>query len=335
MARENSSYGLNISDDVDFTCEACIYGKQKRSSHKTQLPKDVQPGEFIHSDVCGSFEELGLNGEKYFVVFKDEASSYRMVYCLQQKSEVVEVFARFANGIKNKFNRDIKWFQSDCGTEYTCEEFRKLTTSRGIDHRFSAPYTPQQNGTAEREIRNIMESARSMLYGRKNVPKNLWPEAVKPAAEVLNRVITKKSGNKTLHEIWTGKKADIRNLHVFGSVAYAHVPDSQRRKLDKKSRKVLFVGYEKLSDNYRLYDLTTKKVFVSAHVNFTKEGEEENKYLFSLVRVGGEEAKANDNLNKQESSSSSDNNGSETESSNESSTRITNCYISKKIEIAK
>lgn len=66
MARENSPYDLNISDDVDFTCEACNYGKQKHSSHKLQLPKDVQPGEFIHSVVCGSFEELGLNDEKYW-----------------------------------------------------------------------------------------------------------------------------------------------------------------------------------------------------------------------------------------------------------------------------
>lgn len=128
-----------------------------------------------------------------------------------------------------------------------------------------------------------MESAQSMLYDRKNVPKNLWPEAVKTAVEVLNRMITKKSGSKTPYEIWTGKKADIRKLHVFGSVAYAHVPESQRKKLDKKSRKVLFVGYEKLSNNYRLYDLMTKKMFVSAHINFVKEGEEENKYLFSLV----------------------------------------------------
>lgn len=58
-----------------------------------------------------------------------------------------------------------------------------------------------------------MESARSILCGRKMYRRNvldgpkdvLWPEAVKTAAEILNRMITKKSGNKTPHEIWTGR----------------------------------------------------------------------------------------------------------------------------------
>lgn len=113
-----------------------------KSVQRTKPLKNVQPGDLIHSDVCGPFEELGLNDEKYFVVFTDEATDYQIIYCLRQKSEVVEVFARFANGIKNKFGRDIKWFRSDCGTEYTNEEFRKLITSRGIEHQFSAPYTP-------------------------------------------------------------------------------------------------------------------------------------------------------------------------------------------------
>lgn len=103
------------------------------------------------------------------------------------------------------------------------------------------------------------------------------------------------------------------------SVAYAHIPDSQRRKLDKKSRKVLFVGYEKMSDNYRLYDVMTKKVFVSAHVNFTKQGEEDDKYLFTLVRLEEEETEVESNENLNEQGSSFKDNGSNNESENESS----------------
>lgn len=113
-------------------------------------------------------------------------------------------------------------------------------------------------------------------------------------------------------------RADVRKLHVFGSVAYAHVPDSQRRKLDKKSRKMLFVDYEKMSDNYRLYDVMTKKVFVSAHVNFTKDGEEDDKYLFTLVHME-EKTEAESNENSNEQGSSLDDNGSNSESENESS----------------
>lgn len=52
-----------------------------------------------------------------------------------------EVFATFANEIINKFGKDIKWFQSDCATEYTCKEFRELIAKSSIEHQFSAPYT--------------------------------------------------------------------------------------------------------------------------------------------------------------------------------------------------
>lgn len=82
MIKEGCLLGLKLSENVYFTCEACNYGKQIRSIHRTQPPRDVQPGELIHSDVCGPFEEIGLNGEKYFVVFKDDACGYRKVYLL-------------------------------------------------------------------------------------------------------------------------------------------------------------------------------------------------------------------------------------------------------------
>lgn len=38
-------------------------------------------------------------------------------------------------------------------------------------------YTPEQNGRAEREMRTIIEFARSVLYA-KNIPKYFWAEAV-------------------------------------------------------------------------------------------------------------------------------------------------------------
>lgn len=50
----------------------------------------------------------------------------------------------------------------------------------------TASYTPQQNGRAERENRTIFECARTILRA-KELPKNLWAEAVSTAVYVLNR----------------------------------------------------------------------------------------------------------------------------------------------------
>jgi hypothetical protein len=45
---------------------------------------------------------------------------------------------------------------------------------------------------------------------------------------------------------------------VFGSTAYVHVPENQRRKLDPKARKMIFVGYDwKTTKLYRVYGLAS------------------------------------------------------------------------------
>ncbi|GJU34055.1 retrovirus-related pol polyprotein from transposon TNT 1-94 [Tanacetum coccineum] len=55
----------------------------------------------------------------------------------------------------------------------------------------TAPYTPQQNGIAERKNRTIMNMVRSMLSGKK-LPKIFWPEAVNWTVHILNRSPTGK-----------------------------------------------------------------------------------------------------------------------------------------------
>ncbi|KAB2628709.1 hypothetical protein D8674_033504 [Pyrus ussuriensis x Pyrus communis] len=51
-----------------------------------------------------------------------------------------------------------------------------------ILHKTTCPYTPQQNGVAERKNRHILETARALLLGA-SVPKFFWPEAVTYAGE--------------------------------------------------------------------------------------------------------------------------------------------------------
>ena len=59
----------------------------------------------------------------------------------------------------------------------------------------------------------------------------------------------------------------VSHLKVFGCVAYAHVPDELRKKLDKKGHKCIFVGYFEDTQAYKLYDPITRKVrFISRDV---------------------------------------------------------------------
>ena len=54
-------------------------------------------------------------------------------------------------------------------------------------------------------------------------------------------------------------------------MAYSHVPDSQRQKLDKKAVKLRFVGYCIQSKGYRLLDEKTSRVFIRRDVIFSEQ----------------------------------------------------------------
>ncbi|MCO5566892.1 hypothetical protein L7F22_020575 [Adiantum nelumboides] len=131
------------------------------------------------------------------------------------------------------------------------------------------PYTPQQNGVAERKNRYLMEMARCMLKA-KSLPHKLWMEAVACAAHVLNRCPTRALKTITPYESWYDRKPSVSYLRVFGCLAYAHIPQQLRGKLDDKAVKCIFVGYSSGSKGYRLYNPATNKIFESRDVIFAK-----------------------------------------------------------------
>jgi hypothetical protein len=73
--------------------------------------------------------------------------------------------------------------------------------------------------------------------------------------------------NKVPQEAWIGMKHNVVHLKVFGCVAYAHVPNELTKKLDKKGKKYIFVGYSEDTHEYKMYDPITRK-FISHDVQF-------------------------------------------------------------------
>ena len=88
--------------------------------------------------------------------------------------------------------------------------------SRGIHHEFSAPYTPQQNGVAERKNRTLIEAAQTMLADSK-LPVMFWNEAIYTACYTLNRVLTVKRFGKTSCELINRRKPNLEFLEPFGA----------------------------------------------------------------------------------------------------------------------
>jgi hypothetical protein len=63
----------------------------------------------------------------------------------------------------------------------------------------------------------------------------------------------------TPQEAWNGTKSSFTHLKVFESIGYVHVNDQVKIKLDDKSKKMIFVGYDQKSKGYRLYNSNEKK----------------------------------------------------------------------------
>lgn len=258
---------IDVTVDSEF-CDGCAYGKHYRLPFRNKVNRASEPRELIHSDVCGKMNVESIGKSNYYVVFKDDYSGYRKIYFLRNKSEVKNKIEIFCNEVKTRFGESIKELCTDGGGEYIDRNLRDYLEKSGIRHTVTIPYTPEQNGSAERENRIIVEAARSMLFSKPNLPQFLWAEAINCAAYVLNRTGPSKVDYKTPYELWFGKKASVINLKVFGTECFVHIPKEKRRKLDKKVYKGYFVGYMEDVQGYRVWVPDLRDIVISRDVLF-------------------------------------------------------------------
>ena len=66
-------------------------------------------------------------------------------------------FQSFATRFKIKKGFTITSIRSDHGREFENIDFEDYWNEHGINHNFSAPRTPQQNGVAKRKNRTLQE----------------------------------------------------------------------------------------------------------------------------------------------------------------------------------
>jgi hypothetical protein len=84
----------------------------------------------------------------------------------------------------------------------------------------------------------------------------------------MNRTPTIIVHGMTHEEKFTCKKPDVSHLRVFGCIAYVHVLDKKRSKLDLKVEKCIFIGYSLKQKRYRCFNPSTLKLQVSRDVVF-------------------------------------------------------------------
>ena len=269
LANSKSIKGINISSKPPTSpCETCVVNKQTRGKYPISTTKSTKPLEIIHSDVCGPMRTISSGGARYMVLFIDDYSRYTYIDFLTTKDQVFSAFVKYRHLVENIHESKIKALRTDGGGEYCSNVFQNYLETNGIIHQVSAPYTPEQNGIAERMNRTVIEMARCLLH-TKSLPYVLWAEATRTAVYIRNRTPSQAIENeKTPYELWFKRPPTIDHLRVFGCLAYVHIPDSKRGKLEPKAIKTIFLGYYDDSKAWRLFDPISKTIIKSRDVIF-------------------------------------------------------------------
>ncbi|GMF42780.1 unnamed protein product [Phytophthora fragariaefolia] len=211
---------------TDNVCAGCCMGKMRADDfprHPANLVKSASVLELVHSDVMGPMQTRSPGGCTFAVTFIADYLRHVTVYFIKAKSEVLSKFKIVKASMEKATGKTIKRLRSDNGVEYTDKAFKTYLDRSGIKHEKTVPYTPQQKGLAERMNRSLVEMARCMLY-HGAIDKKWWAEAVNTAAWIINP-IPNSVNVKTPYEIVHRTKPQLKNMEVFGSLGYAHIPD--------------------------------------------------------------------------------------------------------------
>ncbi|KAJ8886668.1 hypothetical protein PR048_012880 [Dryococelus australis] len=161
-------------------CPQCLEGKAKRLPFKKNKKSTQSIRELLHSDISGPVK-TAIKGDTYFQVIVDDFSHFTTVYLLKTKSEDKENLMNFIKMVKTQ-------------------------------HRYTTPYTPQQNSKAERMNLTLINKVKTK-FTETDLPCTIWGEAEASAYE-LNRSPTRALQNRTPALVWFGEN-DLSKLRAY------------------------------------------------------------------------------------------------------------------------
>jgi hypothetical protein len=195
-------------------------------------------------DLWGKYDTASIHGNHYYLLMVDDSTRYVTMEFLKKKDEAAQKVKEYLTMLVSH-NRKPKAIHIDRGKEFLNEVLTAWCRDKGIDIQVTAPYSPSQNGVAERMNRTLVEIARAMIRGQ---PEFLWEYAINHSSYLRlylrNRTYTKSLKGQTPYEKWFKKKPNISHLREFGAPVWVLLQGQKApRKMETKSRRRVFVGY--------------------------------------------------------------------------------------------
>ena len=204
MDRTEAVIGMNLQNrHTPEFCESCVLGKSQRHSFLSRSPRIPSPipGNLVHADICGPMSQASLGGAFYYLLFKDDHSGFRYIFCIAKKSEALQSFQSVFHDVFRDTRNYIQIFWTDGGGEFTSKQFREYLSQKGVCHEVTAPYSPEQNRLCERDNRTVMGSVRSLLHSN-GYPLSFRAEACHTVIYTLNRTGSHLIPGNTPFTLW-------------------------------------------------------------------------------------------------------------------------------------
>ena len=247
-------------------CHACQLGKHARLPFATSTSQTTSPFEIVHCDVWTS-PVASISGCSYYLVLLDDFSHYCWTFPLKHKSDVHQHIVDFIAYARTQFGLPVKCFQADNGTEFVNHAMHTTLRANGVIFHLSCPYTSPQNGKAERILRTLNNSVRTLLI-HASMPPKYWAEALAAATYLLNRRPSSSISNVIPYFRLYNAYPSYDHLRVFGCLCYPNLQATSSHKLAPRSTACVFLGYPPDHKGYRCFDLTTRRIIISRHVVF-------------------------------------------------------------------
>ncbi|PKU64810.1 Retrovirus-related Pol polyprotein from transposon TNT 1-94 [Dendrobium catenatum] len=276
IALKNSHLKIDLHK---FSCHICNTSKQHKLVFEHSVNKTSSVLDLIHSDVWGPAPMVSNSGFLYYVIFIDDYSRFTWLFPMKQKSEVFNIFVSFKAQVENLTSHKIKRLRTDGGGEYLNKSFNHFLKLHGITHQTSCPYTPEQNGVAERKHRHIVETTRTLLH-KASVPYKYWPDTVITSTYLINRMPSPNTHNMSPFELFHKSKPNYDHLRIFGCACFPLISSSLRHKLQPTAKSCIFIGYSDAQKGYKCLDPLNNRIIISRHVTF-----DEGSFPFAMPQV--------------------------------------------------
>lgn len=142
-------------------CTSCCLGKIHNLSFPSSENDCKTPLQIVHTDLWGPASTPSINGYRYYIHFIDDYSKFTWIYMLTNKSKAFQTFCNFKSQVELQLGQKLDLY-NQIG-EVNIELLQSFYKNMVFITEYLCPGAHQQNGTAERKHRHIVETGLTLL----------------------------------------------------------------------------------------------------------------------------------------------------------------------------